>query len=302
MTNDRSKSDLFMSCLLRSGVMPAQQHSEQSSRRLGLRDQLKSIRSRMWAHRREESTEISEHPRSCDNNSPAGKPQQCMTSSVRRSGTTGSPPSSARAGWARCTGRTTTGSTATWRSRCCPRRSPRTRTPRQIRARGQGRRQALPPEHPRDLRLRQRGGVSYSVTELLEGETLRERLEGGTLGWRKAAEIGACIADGLAAAHAAGIVHRDLKPSNVFLTSDGRVKVLDFGLARDWRPRPGRDARPHADPAHRPGTVLGTVGYMSPEQVGRGGRCTVRHLLPRLRAVRDGHGRRAFAATPRSRP
>ena len=69
--------------------------------------------------------------------------------------------------------------------------------------------------------------ITYAVTELLEGETVGKLLEGGALGWRKATEIGAAIAEGLAAAHQAGIVHRDIKPSNVFLTSDGRVKLLD---------------------------------------------------------------------------
>jgi tetratricopeptide (TPR) repeat protein/TolB-like protein len=113
------------------------------------------------------------------------------------------------------------------------------------------------------------GDTTYSVTELLEGETLRERMEGGTLGWRRATEIGAAIADGLAAAHEAGIVHRDLKPSNVFVTNDGRVKVLDFGLARhdplesEERGTQAPTLTRHTDP----GTVLGTVGYMSPEQV-----------------------------------
>jgi len=113
------------------------------------------------------------------------------------------------------------------------------------------------------------GDVTYSVTELLEGETLRERLEGGALGWRKATEIGAAIADGLGAAHEAGIVHRDLKPSNVFLTSDGRVKVLDFGLARHDPADVGKGetAVPTTTRQTDPGTVLGTVGYMSPEQV-----------------------------------
>jgi tetratricopeptide (TPR) repeat protein len=113
------------------------------------------------------------------------------------------------------------------------------------------------------------GDITYSVTELLEGETLRERLEGGTLGWRKATEIGAAIVDGLAAAHEAGIVHRDLKPSNVFLTEDGRVKVLDFGLARhdSLEKEEGATHAPTLTKHTDPGTVLGTVGYMSPEQV-----------------------------------
>jgi non-specific serine/threonine protein kinase len=126
--------------------------------------------------------------------------------------------------------------------------------------------------HPNILDIHELGeheGRLFIVTELLEGETLRERLEAGVPGWRKAAEIGAAIADGLGAAHEVGIVHRDLKPSNVFLTADGRVKVLDFGLARFEDAGAGRDVTQaptitrHTDP----GTVLGTVGYMSPEQV-----------------------------------
>jgi TolB-like protein len=126
--------------------------------------------------------------------------------------------------------------------------------------------------HPNILEIHdygREGDTTYSVTELLEGETLRERLEGGALGWRKAAETGAAIADGLGAAHEAGIVHRDLKPSNVFLTADGRVKVLDFGLARQHAVETHEGAT-HAPTLSRPtdpGTVLGTVGYMSPEQV-----------------------------------
>jgi len=107
-------------------------------------------------------------------------------------------------------------------------------------------------------------GVSYVVTELLEGETLRSRVARAAVGWAKAAEIGAAVADGLATAHAKGIIHRDLKPENIFLTSDGRVKILDFGLAsrRD-------NASPDQTEATQtePGMVMGTAGYMSPEQV-----------------------------------
>jgi serine/threonine protein kinase len=86
--------------------------------------------------------------------------------------------------------------------------------------------------HPNILVLHDVGSVdstNYAVTELLEGETVRERLSRGPVSWRKAAEYGAAIAQGLAAAHSRGIVHQDIKPSNIFLTSDGRVKILDFG-------------------------------------------------------------------------
>jgi serine/threonine-protein kinase len=105
------------------------------------------------------------------------------------------------------------------------------------------------------------------VAELLEGETLRSRLSGGILQWRRATEIGVQVAEGLAAAHAKGVIHRDLKPDNVFLTSEGRVKVLDFGLARALPfASPDDDTAPTAVHLTQPGTVLGTVGYMSPEQ------------------------------------
>jgi len=108
--------------------------------------------------------------------------------------------------------------------------------------------------HPNILDVYELGdheGRPFMATELLEGETLRERLGGAALGWRKTTEIGAAIADGLGAAHEAGICHRDLKPSNVFLTADGRVKVLDFGLARH------RDAEVDED-VKVPGTHLRT--------------------------------------------
>lgn len=107
------------------------------------------------------------------------------------------------------------------------------------------------------------------VSELLEGETLRGRLSRGVMAWRKALEIAASVADGLAAAHARGIVHRDLKPENIYLTSDGQVKVLDFGLARLLPAGTGQpaDAVPTATVDTEPGAVLGTVGYMSPEQI-----------------------------------
>ena len=109
--------------------------------------------------------------------------------------------------------------------------------------------------------------VPYIVSELLEGETLRTCLQAGRLTPRKAVEHAIQIARGLAAAHQRGIVHRDLKPENVFLTRDGQVKILDFGLAK-LRDLTGSDPeRETATQQTRPGVVMGTVPYMSPEQV-----------------------------------
>jgi serine/threonine protein kinase/tetratricopeptide (TPR) repeat protein len=112
------------------------------------------------------------------------------------------------------------------------------------------------------------GEIMFAVSELLEGETLRVRLSDTTLSWKRALEIAASIAEGLAAAHAASIIHRDLKPENVFLVLDGRVKVLDFGLARwsgdvvDTRDSAATDVLVTDE-----GMTLGTAGYMSPEQI-----------------------------------
>jgi eukaryotic-like serine/threonine-protein kinase len=113
-------------------------------------------------------------------------------------------------------------------------------------------------------------GAPYIVTELLEGETLRARLSGGAIPARKAIDYAVQIVKGLAAAHEKGIVHRDLKPENLFLTSDGRVKILDFGLAKLTQPegQAGEQTNlPTAAAATEPGVVMGTLGYMSPEQV-----------------------------------
>jgi serine/threonine protein kinase/tetratricopeptide (TPR) repeat protein len=122
--------------------------------------------------------------------------------------------------------------------------------------------------HPNILVLYDVGSereIQYAVTELLEGETLRERLSRGPLAWRKVAELGSAIAEGLAAAHSKGIVHQDVKPANIFLTSDGRVKILDFGLAQ-IRNAPSQ-SEDTATVTEAGPVVMGTIGYMSPEQV-----------------------------------
>jgi tetratricopeptide (TPR) repeat protein len=127
--------------------------------------------------------------------------------------------------------------------------------------------------HPNILALYDVGeakGIRYVVVELLEGETLRERLSKGPLPQHSAVELGVEIAHGLSAAHAKGIVHRDLKPANVFVTSDGVVKILDFGLAKLVKPESavnpeGTTVAP--EPRTESGTVLGTMGYTAPEQL-----------------------------------
>ncbi|MBK5255783.1 MAG: serine/threonine protein kinase, partial [Vicinamibacteria bacterium] len=112
-------------------------------------------------------------------------------------------------------------------------------------------------------------GTPYIVSELLEGDTLRDRL-GTPLPPRRVVEYALQIAQGLSAAHEKGIVHRDLKPENLFVTRDGRIKILDFGLAKLTQPSFGGGVETGAPTMTRgtdPGTVMGTVGYMSPEQV-----------------------------------
>ena len=112
-------------------------------------------------------------------------------------------------------------------------------------------------------------GSPYIVTELLEGETLRGRLSGGPLPVRKATDYAIQTAKGLAAAHEKGIVHRDLKPENVFVTNDGRIKILDFGLAKLTQADGAAGPQTNLPTAAgtEPGVVMGTLGYMSPEQV-----------------------------------
>jgi Tol biopolymer transport system component len=113
------------------------------------------------------------------------------------------------------------------------------------------------------------GGLTFVVSELLTGSTLRERMESGGLTVRKIIELAHGIVNGLAAAHARGIVHRDLKPENIFVTADGVVKILDFGLAKLTQIDPAAvaSAATFTAPQTAPGLVLGTVGYMAPEQV-----------------------------------
>jgi Tol biopolymer transport system component len=123
--------------------------------------------------------------------------------------------------------------------------------------------------HPNILAIHdfgQHDGSPYIVSELLEGETLRERLRSGALAVRKATDYAWQMARGLSAAHKKAIVHRDLKPENVFLTKDGRIKILDFGLAKLTQPEINSES-PTVTAQTDPGVVMGTVGYMSPEQV-----------------------------------
>jgi serine/threonine protein kinase/Tol biopolymer transport system component len=125
--------------------------------------------------------------------------------------------------------------------------------------------------HPNILAVYQMGnyeGAPFLVAELLEGETLREEMTRGPIAVRKVSDYGAQIARGLAAAHEKGIVHRDLKPENLFVTPDERVKILDFGLAKLTEPQAGSPtSAPTVGTPTDPGVVMGTAGYMAPEQV-----------------------------------
>ena len=127
--------------------------------------------------------------------------------------------------------------------------------------------------HPNILSIYDVGthdGSPYVVSELLQGQTLRQRISGTSLPQRKAIDFALQISHGLAAAHEKGIVHRDLKPDNLFITNDGRVKILDFGLAK-LTGAGNTELSQSGIPTRRvdtdPGKVMGTVGYMSPEQV-----------------------------------
>jgi serine/threonine protein kinase/Tfp pilus assembly protein PilF len=111
------------------------------------------------------------------------------------------------------------------------------------------------------------GGLHFAVMEYLEGQTLRHRLESGPLRQAEALAVAADLAEGLAAAHAKGIIHRDLKPENVFFTTEGQVKILDFGLARREATAPPIQDDTDALLETQPGLIMGTVHYMAPEQI-----------------------------------
>jgi eukaryotic-like serine/threonine-protein kinase len=156
--------------------------------------------------------------------------------------------------------------------------------------------------HPNVLALYDFGnedGIAYAVMELLEGESLDCRIAREGMSWQRALEIGAAVADGLSAAHAKAIMHRDLKPANVFITRDGQVKVLDFGLAGPIAVSFSPTSSPTALTAEtEAGSVMGTVGYMSPEQL-TGERSDARSDIFALGCIlyEMVTGRRAFRGT-----
>ena len=153
--------------------------------------------------------------------------------------------------------------------------------------------------HPNILEIHDVGeqdGVHFAVTELLEGETLRQRIPASGMSWQTVVEIGAEIAEALAAAHDRGIIHRDVKPDNIFVTGAGRTKVLDFGLARlQEETSPEGRIGELGQTETQTGTLLGTMGYMAPELVS-GGRADPRSDIFALGCVlyEMVTGRRAF--------
>src|SRR5262249_19012851 len=121
--------------------------------------------------------------------------------------------------------------------------------------------------HPNILAIHDFGrqnGTVYAVTELLDGETLRGKIDGSSISQKQAIDWCLQIAKGLSAAHGKGVIHRDLKPDNVFVTRDGHVKILDFGLAKRADAAPDEKTSAPTGGHTEPGTVMGTMGYMSP--------------------------------------
>jgi serine/threonine protein kinase len=160
--------------------------------------------------------------------------------------------------------------------------------------------------HPNILAIHDAGeqaGVPYAVTELLDGETLADRLAAGPLPSRRAAEIASQVADGLSAAHEKGIFHRDVKPANIFLTTGGRIKILDFGIARTEAAAPLADAAGTATQEASSRQLIGTVPYMSPEQLrgqpadGRSDIFALGAVLYEMLTGRSAFGRAAPAET-----
>src|SRR5579864_288452 len=144
-----------------------------------------------------------------------------------------------------------------------------TRDPERLRRFEQEARAVAALNHPNILGLYDIGsqnGSPFLVSELLEGQSLRETLRSGPVSSRKAGDYAVQIASGLAAAHEKGIVHRDLKPENLFITKDGRAKILDFGLAKLTQVESTADGLTVTSSPTMAGVVMGTAGYMSPEQ------------------------------------
>ena len=160
--------------------------------------------------------------------------------------------------------------------------------------------------HPNILAILDFGtheGTAYAVMELLEGETLRASSTRGPIPQKQAVDYALQVAKGLSAAHEKGIVHRDLKPENLFVSRDGHLKILDFGLAKKVEAvSPGEQTRAPTGSGHtEPGTVMGTMGYMSPEQVGGCPSITARTSSPSGRScTRCSRGRRRSSGTRRA--
>ena len=199
----------------------------------------------------------------------------------------------------RSTARGTRGCRARSRSRSCRRRSPA--SPRAWRASSarQGRRRDLASQHPRDPRLRNATAASRTPSWSCWKGDPAGQLASGPLPEKQALDYAVQIARGLSAAHEKGIVHRDLKPENIFVSRDGHVKILDFGLAKRAAPAAGEtQTSAPTRAATTPGTVLGTIGYMSPEQVrGLDGGPPLRRLLLRRGPLRDAVGPQGLPRT-----